>query len=61
MVAQFINSSSHYNYRQKGRIHFIEKLDEAESGTKMTRLLQTEQQVLDNRKTVYIENLQRRK
>lgn len=53
MISQFINSTNNFKYRQKGRQKFLDKLNEEDDANAMTRLLETEKQKLDNRKTVF--------
>ena len=54
MISWCLNSRAHHNYRQKGRQIFIDKLDEQENGQAMDRLLETENQIITNRRTVFL-------
>ena len=44
-----------------GRKFFVQKLNEEDDGKAMQRLLQTEQEIIDNRKTTYLFQKQRKK
>ena len=69
MVAQFINSHNNYNYRMHGSKKFYDKLEtetlkktqtNLNKGKKVERLLETEEQILANRRTVYQQKQERR-